>query len=223
VVRTSGDYVNYGYDADGQVVAAKGYEPNGTPRLHEQLDYVYDAAHNLARRTNNGFLESFAVNTLNQLSSNTRSGRLSVAGTTSSAVTNVAVNTLKASLYGDNTFVATNLLLVNGTNTFSAVAKDSYGRVDTGSARVYLPATNHFTYDANGNLISDGAKGFEYDDENELVRVTATNSWKSEFAYDGKMRRRVRDEYIWTNSAWVLATRTHYIYEGKFGDSGAGW
>ena len=57
--------------------------------------------------------------------------------------------------------------------------------------RKQLPSTVTCTYDLNGNLTSDGTRAFAYDDENQLIRVTVTNSWKTEFAYDGKLRRRV--------------------------------
>jgi len=53
-------------------------------------------------------------------------------------------------------------------------------------------------------LVYDGSKGFAYDDENQLIRITATKAWKSEFTYDGKMPRRIRKEFTWQNSAWVL-------------------
>ena len=39
--------------------------------------------------------------------------------------------------------------------------------------------------------------------------------WKSEFIYDGKMRRRVRKEYSWVSSAWVQSSETRYIYDGN--------
>ena len=35
-----------------------------------------------------------------------------------------------------------------------------------------------------------------YDNENQMIRVTVTNSWKSEFTYDGRFRRRIRKEFI---------------------------
>src|SRR5437016_1539129 len=72
-----------------------------------------------------------------------------------------------------------------------------------------------FVYDSNGNLTSDGSRGFDYDDENQLIRVTVTNSWKSEFTYDGKFRRRIRKEYSWINSAWVPTSEVRYIYDGN--------
>jgi len=54
----------------------------------------------------------------------------------------------------------------------------------------------------------------EYDDENQLVRITEPNAWKSEFTYDGKMRRRIRKEHTWKSGNWNLQSETHYIYDG---------
>jgi len=104
--------------------------------------------------------------------------------------------------------------LTNGNNSYNAIAQDSYNRKDTNSVTVNLPATVSCLYDLNGNLISDGTRGFEYDDENQLVRVTVTNSWKSEFTYDGKFRRRIRKEFTWQNSAWMRTSEVRYIYDG---------
>jgi hypothetical protein len=69
---------------------------------------------------------------------------------TTSPATNVTVNTSNAVLYADATFAATNFALANGNNTFTAIAKDSYGRKDTNSITVNLPATNSYGYDFNG-------------------------------------------------------------------------
>jgi hypothetical protein len=44
------------------------------------------------------------------------------------------------------------------------------------------------------NLTSDGARTFEYDDENQLVRISASN-YETHFIYDGFMRRRLALEY----------------------------
>ncbi|MBI3851786.1 MAG: RHS repeat-associated core domain-containing protein [Verrucomicrobia bacterium] len=43
---------------------------------------------------------------------------------------------------------------------------------------------------------------------------TVTNKWKSEFTYDGKMRRRIRKEYTW-NGSWVQTNEVRYIYQGN--------
>lgn len=89
-----------------------------------------------------------------------------------------------------------------------------YGRVDTNTVTTFLPESSSFFYDRNGNLLSDGTKGFEYDDENQLIRITATNSWKSEFSYDGLLRRRIKKEYTWTGSAWSLTNEVRYVCDG---------
>ena len=215
-IRTDGSYVDYTYDDLGQLISASGKEPGGTTnRWQEQFNYVYDKAGNLLYRTNHTLAQAFGVNDLNQLTNQSRSGRMSVAGTTSCAATNVTVNTTNAIRYADNTFVSTNHTLSNGTNTFTAIGKDNLGRIDTNIVTAYLPTNSVFVYDSNGNMVYDGQKAFAYDDENQLIQITATNAWKSEFTYDGKMRRRIRKEYTWRSSAWTLTNEAHYIYDGN--------
>src|SRR6185503_19152571 len=76
-----GNYLDYTYDALGQLKTALGKESGGASRLHEQFKYGYDYARNLNYRTNNALLQTFNVNNLNQLTNATRSGTLTVAGT----------------------------------------------------------------------------------------------------------------------------------------------
>jgi YD repeat-containing protein len=159
--RAGGDFVDYGYDDLGQLTSAKGKESGGTTnRLNEQFGYTYDTAGNLARRTNNLLVQSFAVNNLNQLSNATRSGTLTVAGGTYGPATSVTVNTLTADRYADHTFARTNLTLADGNNTFTAIATDSLSRSATNAITVNLPATVTFLYDLNGNLRTNGTRVF---------------------------------------------------------------
>jgi hypothetical protein len=183
----------------------------------------------------------------------TRSGTLTVAGTTTSAATNVTVNTQTASRYGDNAFPKDGFSLSDGTNTFTAIAQDSAGRGDTNTSGVFLPATAAFVCDSpreidaleppaptvsplacrgpgrvapvpgiswgeNGNLTSDGRRAFDYDDDhrgrgsgregktrvlasrNQLIRITVTNAWRSEFNYDG---RKERQSYEFVAGVWA--------------------
>jgi RHS repeat-associated protein len=78
-----------------------------------------------------------------------------------------------------------------------------------------LPVSISLSYDENGNLVSDVQKGFEYDDENQLIRVTSTNAWKIEFSYDAKLRRRITMEYAWQAGNWVATNEIRYIYDGN--------
>jgi RHS repeat-associated protein len=212
---TAGDYVNYGYDAAGELLTAKGYESGGTTRLNEQFQYKYDAAGNLSIRTNNALIQTFAVNSLNQLSTVARTGTLTVSGTTGTAATSVTVNTTNATVYADATFALAGITPTNGVNTYTAIATDSLSRKDTNAVTVNLPASASYTYDANGNLTSDGLRSFYYDDENQLTNVTVAGSWKTEFIYDGLMRRRVTKEYTYSGSSYVKTNETRYIYDGN--------
>ncbi len=134
--------------------------------MHRQMGYTYDAAGNLNWRTNNAFVQTFGVNSLNELTRVTRSGTLTVAGTTTSAATNVTVNALTATRYTDATFAREGFPLVDATTNFTAIAQDSYGRSDTNTVSVNLAASVAFVYDLNGNLRTNGTRVFEYDDEN---------------------------------------------------------
>jgi RHS repeat-associated protein len=216
-VFTAGNYVNYTYDNMGELLSARGKESGGsTTRLQEQFGYAYDAAGNLNYRTNNDALtESFNVNSLNELTNITRGGTLTVAGTTTSPATNVTVNGSAASRYSDSTFALGGFTIANGSNTFTVVARDGYGRQDTSAVTVNLPSTNTYSSDANGNLLSDGTRNFAYDDENQMVSVWVTNVWRSDFAYDGKMRRRMRKEFTWQSGAWVQTNEVRYLYDGN--------
>jgi len=214
---TAGNATDYTYDPIGQLKTARGKTPGATNRWNEQFGYAYDAAGNLNFRTNYTMVQTFNVNNLNELTTVTNNGRLTVAGTTAGLATSVTVNTSNAFLYADATFASTNQPWVNGNNTYQAIAADSYGRHDTNSITVNLPGTNTFVYDLNGNMRTNGTRIFDYDDENELIRITEPTAWKSEFAYDGKMRRRIEKNFRWDagTSGWAQTNEVRFIYDGN--------
>ena len=64
----AGERMGYSYDNIGQLKVAKGKLADGTTDWSgKQFGYAYDAAWNLNTRTNNGTPETFAVNSLNEL------------------------------------------------------------------------------------------------------------------------------------------------------------
>lgn len=196
------------------MVTAKAQEGVGTTRLQEQFGYVYDAAGNLNSRTNNTLIQTFNVNNINQLTTSTNTGSLTVAGTTTIPASNVKVNGLIANRYADSTFALGGFVVTNGSNFFQAIGEDSFGNFSTNSIKVDLPATNNYAYDSNGNLLGDGIRNFIYDDENELVSICVSNTWSNSFAYDGKMRRRIERDYTW-NAGWMETNEVHFIYDGN--------
>jgi RHS repeat-associated protein len=214
--NTAGDFRNYTYDNMGELITAIGKENGGTTnRLQEQFGYAYDAAGNLNYRTNNALVQTFHVNNLNELTIVTNNGTLTVAGTTTVPATNVTVNGLTANRYADATFALGGFTRTNGNNSFTAIGWDYVGNSSTGSVTVNLPGTNNYSYDLNGNLLSDGTRNFAYDDENELTNVWVANAWQSVFVYDGKLRRRVERDYSWNGGSWVQTNEIHFVYDGN--------
>ena len=96
---------------------------------------------------------------------------------------------------------------------------DNLGRNDTNNLTVNLPNVLAFQYDLNGNLTNDGSRSFAYDDENQLISVVVTNATgvvtRSDFAYDGFMRRRTRVELALGTSGWLTNQTVRYIYDGS--------
>lgn len=219
----TGNYVDYTYDDIGQLKTAKGWESGGTtPRLNEQFGYEYDKAWNLNRRTNNALVQTFGLNNLNELTNATRSGTLTVAGVASQPGANLSSVSLSANggaganadVYADGSWAKSGVSLNNGANDFTATATDTLGRTASDTISLSLPSTNNFSYDYNGNLTNDGRRVFEYDYENQLTNVYVASAWRSEFKYDAFGRRRVRKEYTWQSSAWVLTNEVRYVYDG---------
>jgi RHS repeat-associated protein len=102
------------------------------------------------------------------------------------------------------------------TTTYTAIASDALGRSSSNSVTVSIPNNNtSFLYDGNGNLIYDGLRSFAYDNENQLIWVCVTNQYFSQFTYDGKMRRRIRQEYTSQGGAWVQTNEVYYVYDGN--------
>ncbi|MBI3132210.1 MAG: hypothetical protein HYZ13_12895 [Acidobacteria bacterium] len=71
-----------------------------------------------------------------------------------------------------------------------------------------------FTYDENGNLLSDGERSFEWDVENRLVSVTK-GTHRSEFEYDPLGRRsRITEKDSDGQGGWTTGSDKRYLWEG---------
>lgn len=79
----------------------------------------------------------------------------------------------------------------------------------------------HYTYDADGNLLNDGAKTYAYDSADRLITVSSQSSVVS-FQYDGLGQRLsmsaagVVTQYVLDGNNPLMATAggktTYYLY-----------
>ena len=215
---SAGNYVDYGYDALGQLTNAAGRElSGGALRVQEQWANTYDKAGNLAQRVKNQLTETFVADANDQLTSVSSTGTLTVGGTATPAATQVTVNGQTAALYADKTFAVPNVPL--SATALTAVANDGQGHSASNTIAVSLSTPTAPQYDLNGNLLTDGWRTFSYDTDNQLTGIVVTNAngtiTQTGFVYDGKARRRIRTEASWQSGAWVTNQTFRYIYDGQ--------
>ncbi|MFH1009994.1 MAG: RHS repeat-associated core domain-containing protein [bacterium] len=194
--------INYAYDAIGQLTGAESEQPGYS------FNYSYDPAGNPVLQDNNDFVFTNVFNNLNQHTSNAWSGSLTVLGTVNITNGTVSVNGYPAQILASGTFVATNLLVVSGSNIFTAILTDPFGRAST--SRVSAIAQDRgFAYDPNGNLTNDSQFAYVWDDADRLKEVRSLESGQPVMncRYDGLGRRRER--VVWNNGA---GSTNHYIY-----------
>ena len=124
-----------------------------------------------------------AYDNLNRLVSQAPGGPMVVAGSLNEPGT-VTISGMPAIVDANNNFRGS-VPTTSGTNTFTIVAKDVSGNTTTQQYQVTVSGSGKaFTYDANGNLSSDGTRSFAFDARNRPTAITVGNH-QYEFSYDG--------------------------------------
>jgi hypothetical protein len=79
-----------------------------------------------------------------------------------------------------------------------------------------------FTYDADGNLLSDGRWDYTWDGENRLIQMETRSAaytagaprQKLVFGYDWQGRRISKTVSNWVSGNWALASTWSFLYDG---------
>ena len=219
---------SYQYDYLGQVTNGTRSWVDGTPVAGEQFQYFFDdignrrlalwggdsSGSNLRASTN-------TVNLLNQYTQRTVPNTLDVIGAASSNAT-VTVN--GASPYRKSEFYRQELSVTNtSTPVYLAVAEQAAlgTQTNTAAGNVFVPATpEQFTYDADGNLISDGRWSYVWDGENRLIGMTGLTNvptsalFQLAFVYDAGGRRVQKTVSTWNGSAYAAQSTNVFLYDG---------
>ncbi|GDY15023.1 hypothetical protein LBMAG53_39010 [Planctomycetota bacterium] len=213
------DVWNLGNDAIGQLTGQERHSGTATGALVEARGWKYDPLGNRlattvtippATMTGGG-----TFNALNQLTATSANGAVQIDGHLDEPGT-VLVNGQAAAMRPDKSFTAS-FPLVPGQNTFTVQATDLRGNVRTGTYRLdatALAAARTFTYDANGNCLTDSVNAYTWDAADRLVRITSgtgATAKRSEFTYDGLGRRVRIQEYQGTPETLVSDTRQVWV------------
>jgi len=179
----------YGYDRADQLIRAVQETTGGSPSVIHEYGYGYDPAGNRLYEQIDTDVTAWTYTNLNRLQAQAGGGVLQLRGAVNEPAT-VTVQGAPAAVSSANQFQG-GLPVVPGTNVFTVTATDGSGNVATAQYEVDVTsAPKTFTYDANGNLTSDGTRTFEWDARNQLIAVTES-SQRAEYSYDG-IGRRVR-------------------------------
>jgi RHS repeat-associated protein len=154
--------------------------------------FGYDPVGNRTTSQVNDSVLTSVFNEKNQLLSSAGGGALRVRGTLNEPGT-AKVNGSSARMLAGNIFEAT-IQATTGTNSFAVEATDLSGNITTKNYEVNVSATGaSYTYDPNGNLTTknEGSDtwAYEWNAEDELVRVSKNGTEVARFAYDPLWRR----------------------------------
>jgi RHS repeat-associated protein len=117
--------------------------------------------------------------------------------------------------------VSKEITVVGARNNFGAGGEDA---ITQQGGREFLPqAIEAFTYDDDGNLLSDGRWTYTWDGENNLVSMQAGAAVpveaksKLEFSYDYARRRIQKKVYAWDvpTSTYTLQSVRKFVYDGS--------
>jgi RHS repeat-associated protein len=167
--------------------------------------WAYDAAGNRTVDQTDDAVSASTHDELNRLQQRAPGGPIVFAGSLNEAGT-VTIDGQPAAVDTGNNFRGT-AQVSTGTSTVTLVARDASGNQTTQQYEMdTLGSTSSHTYDANGNLTSDGTKTYFWNALNQLVEVKEGSTTVVTFEYDGAGRRTEK----------VAAGLTHqYIYDAE--------
>ena len=228
VNMADGSFWIYEYDKLGQVISGKRYWNDWTPVAGQQYEYAFDDIGNRSSTKAGGDsggaslrLANYTANALNQYSSRDMPAYLNVLGI---AHANASVTVNGQSPYRRGEYYRQELSADNSSGAlWQSVTNIASltGTSQTNTGNLFLPKTAEgYTYDADGNLTSDGRWTNKWDGENRLIDMTSHSSGPSgsrkslQFGYDSQGRRYSKVVSNWTGSAWTRALHELYLYDG---------
>jgi RHS repeat-associated protein len=204
----------YGYDGALELLSAI---RSGTGT--DTYAYNYDTAGNRTGQQIDFNVSTASYNDNNQLTSQTGGGTLLISGSLAESGTaqpgTVSVNSVTVITDSNGNF-RTTAPVVAGSNNIPISATDSNGNVTNKSLIVNVPsgtATGSLSYDADGNMTSDGTNSntYTWDAANRLLSITYNTGASTRFSYDGMGRRM---QILEVASGGTVTGTNNFIWDG---------
>jgi RHS repeat-associated protein len=239
--REDGTAWRYGYDSLGQVTSGVRQTEGGTPLPGFEFGYAFDNIGNRLSATTNGRSEWYGsygeVSLLNLYKNRQHAPAFDVVGKADQGSTVTLLSPLAGdpplptsrlgSWFAGEMPVDNSIGPVFGNATVVAVKKNAGPNgadvVSTLSKTDRVgPATEDFSYDADGNLLSDGFWNYTWDGENRLSGMSpkpglepfvGARMW---FGYDSDSRRAEKQRQRWDDQAgeWMdYISAMHFAYD----------
>ncbi len=227
-------YRQFVYNGRGEVTAAVGYlgtnvTSTAQPLPGRRYEYGYDHIGNRQWANRTGVIslrDDYTANSLNQYVTR-ENNTVSISGTADASAV-VAVNGRNVTAGRQGKFWSDEVTVSNVLNAWRGpisvyATKPSGGnallRLDSRTAQTAAVLEN-FTYDLDGNMLSDGLWNYRWDGENRLTRMETTTVAQSvgvphrilEFRYD-YLSRRVQKRVINGTLSQEVSSR-RFVYEG---------
>ena len=190
-----------GYDAADQLTAAiqKATVPAG--QVLKRYYYSYDSAGNRTAEQIDDAVTGASYNNMNQLVSQQAGGALVFKGTVSEPAA-VTIAGKPATVSVDNHFEG-QAVVPGGAGQVAVTATDPSGNVRTSTYQVGQGALSRtFSYDASGNMTSDGTRTYEWDAENMLVSAKEGGIVLAQYGYNYQGIRSTR--LVGDTSTWFI-------------------
>ena len=224
----------YDYNSRSEVMVGDKYwganlNDTSDPVKGQGFAYTYDNIGNRTTASRDSKETTYTANNLNQYSQRTVNNLIDVIGSAENSTT-VTINDLATTRHGKywhKELGVTNdsdavYQPVNVVGVYNPPGTNNPDVVTVQSGKVFVAKTPEaFTYDDDGNLLSDGRFSYTWDAENRLIAAETLTTLpasvprvKVEFVYDYMSRRVSKTVSHWVSNDWnVVETRTN-VFNG---------
>ncbi len=230
--REDGRKWRYAYDSMGQLTSSRLVADGDAPVAGYQFGFEYDDIGNRLNSTENSASTNYQVDLLNQLSTREAPGVAFIRGEAAQEA-EVAVNDQAAQRDGRAFFAQVPVDNTEGPRLFEVSVlgilegggESGSDAISEQSGAVFVPAAGvSYSYDSDGNLLSDDRWTYTWNGENRLVAMESSEAsilsgapvLRLEFAYDYLGRRVAKNVFEWNDvvSGFSLQSRFLFLYDG---------